>query len=119
MAIQKHCWRCGKAVPMNHKHRDKAKERQRRQDPNQRALRGIGAIGRAWRRERARYLRLHPVCQHEDGCIEPASHVHHLDGLGPTGPKGLDHSNFRGLCPSHHGQVEDAQRRRDDKGQWL
>ena len=119
MAIQKYCWRCGGLVPHGHKHRDPEVERRRRQDPNQKAIRGQGAIGRAWRRERAAYLRLHPICQHEDGCIAPASHVHHLDGEGPTGARGLDHSNFQGLCPSHHGQVEDAKRRRDDEGKWV
>jgi hypothetical protein len=119
MAVSKYCVRCGGLVELGHKHRDRGKERARRSDPNQRAIRGIGPIGRAWRRERAAFLRLHPICQHESGCLEPASHVHHLDGRGPIGPAGLDHGNFLGLCPSHHGQVEDAQRRRDDDGKWL
>jgi hypothetical protein len=119
MTVLKHCHRCGKAVPRDHKHRDKEAERRRRQDPNQKAIRGIGPIGRAWRRERAAYLGLHPICQWHEGCLNSAIHVHHIDGLGPTGPKGLDHSNFRGLCPSHHGKTEDAERRRDEEGKWI
>jgi hypothetical protein len=121
---RRYCYRCAAEgrealVDPGHKHRNREKERARRADPNQRAYRGIGPDGRAWRRERAAFLRRNPLCQHDDGCVEPAAHVHHKDGLGPTGPLGLDHSNFVGLCPSHHGQVEDAKRRRDDAGKWV
>ena len=111
---QKFCWRCGAIKPYNHKHR-----LPRPDTPNRRATKGIGARGKAWRRVRAEFLRDHPICQHEDGCIATATHVHHLDGEGPIGSRGLDPTNFMALCPSHHGQIEAAARRRADTGEWV
>lgn len=58
-----------------------------------------------WQRTRAEYLRLHPVCEDQRGCIEPATDVHHLDGRGPKGPKGHDHSNLQALCHAHHSSL--------------
>lgn len=73
----------------------------RRDTPQQRMYAGTGAQGRAWRRARADYIRTHPVCEDEEGCIQPTEHVHHRDG-DPLGPQGLDPINFQGLCLHHH-----------------
>ena len=61
----------------------------------------------------------HPICGYPEGCIAEASHVHHLDGEGPIGERGLDPSNLLALCPSHHGVIEAAARRRGDEGKWV
>lgn len=84
--------------------RRKASAKARRRTPAQLAYAGVGPIGRAWRKARAKYVRLHPICQDEAGCIEPTAHVHHRDGKGPLGARGLDPENFQGLCISHHSQ---------------
>lgn len=55
-----------------------------------------------WQRVRAGYLYLHPYCEDESGCLERATDVDHIDGLGPKGPNGYDHANLRALCHSHH-----------------
>lgn len=58
-----------------------------------------------WQKTRARHLRVHPLCQHPEGCIERATDVHHLDGLGPKGPRGHDPSNLQALCHEHHSRI--------------
>lgn len=68
-----------------------------------------------WRRFRARFLREHPVCQDEAGCIQPATDVDHIDGLGPNGPRGFDSANCRALCSHHHKQ----RTARDQPGGWA
>lgn len=67
-----------------------------------------------WRRTRAEYLRTHPICEDERGCIQPATDVDHIDGLGPNGPRGHDAENLRAMCHSHHSQ----RTARDQKGGW-
>lgn len=67
-----------------------------------------------WRKTRAAYLSLHPVCEDEAGCIEPATDVHHLDGQGPKGERGHDHSNLQALCHAHHSRVT----AREQPGGW-
>ena len=57
-----------------------------------------------WRATRARFLHRFPDCQWAD-CIAPATDVHHLDGLGPTGPAGYDETNLVSLCHSHHSRI--------------
>jgi 5-methylcytosine-specific restriction protein A len=117
--MKRYCHRCGAVVEMGHKHRDRDKERARRSDPNQQAYRGKGELGQQWRRVREEFLRAHPICQWPEGCLEQASHVHHRDGEGPTGARGLDPSNLQGLCPSHHGQIEAGRQVRNPDGQWT
>jgi 5-methylcytosine-specific restriction protein A len=58
-----------------------------------------------WRKTRSDFLRTYPVCQHPEGCLAPATDVHHLDGQGPKGPQGHDWLNLQGLCHSHHSQA--------------
>jgi 5-methylcytosine-specific restriction protein A len=57
---------------------------------------------RRWRRTRRRYLASHPTCEDKSGCGAKATDVHHLDGLGPTGPHGHDPANLQALCHPHH-----------------
>lgn len=66
-----------------------------------------------WQRTRKTYLRLQPVCE-LDGCEEPATDVDHIDGLGPSGPRGHDLLNLRALCHPHHSQ----RTARDQPGGW-
>jgi hypothetical protein len=115
MAILKYCYRCGGLVDRNHKHRNP----RNRNSPNQKAYRGVGDVGRAWRRERAAYLKAFPVCQWPNGCLAPATQVHHADGLGPTGPQGLSWSNFIGMCASHHAQEEASRQLRNERGEFT
>ena len=60
--------------------------------------------GHPWRRTRGRYLKHHPTCEHEH-CDQPAIEVHHLDGLGPKGPRGHKWDNLQALCKSHHSSI--------------
>lgn len=115
VTILRACTKCGRIsdqsrCPAYRKHKVRA------QTPNRKAIQGRGAIGKAWRRERKRYLEVHPTC--EECMAAPSSHVHHKDGGGPTGQRGLDPFNFLAVCPSCHGKIEDAKRIRDESGQW-
>lgn len=80
------------------------KARRRKQDARRPSAAARGYDER-WRRTRRSFLRAHPVCQHEAGCIQPATDVHHLDGLGPRGPRGHDRENLVSLCHAHHSAI--------------
>lgn len=67
-----------------------------------------------WRRTRAAFLQSHPICEDPEVCIEPATDVDHVDGLGPKGPRGHDPNNLRALCHSHHSR----RTARDQPGGW-
>lgn len=97
----------------------RTKKRTDRETPNQQAYAGIGSLGRQWRRVRAEQLRRFPICQWHEGCISPAEHVHHLDGKGPAGQRGLDPTNLASLCVPHHAQEEAAIRPRGEDGRWM
>ena len=58
-----------------------------------------------WRKTRAAFIKAHPYCQDEAGCLAEATDVHHLDGLGPKGPQGHDWANLQSLCHSHHSRI--------------
>lgn len=75
-------------------------EKRRREDRRRVRTQNYGDA--QWRKTRAAFLRLHPVCQDPEGCIKRATDVHHLDGLGHAGPKGHDFGNLEALCHSHH-----------------
>jgi len=66
-----------------------------------------------WSSTRADYLRLHPSCT-QPGCDAAATDVDHIDGLGPSGPRGHDPDNLRSYCHSHHSQ----RTARDQPGGW-
>ena len=68
-----------------------------------------------WQRTRAAYLAAFPICQHPDGCLNPATDVDHIDGWGPNGPRGHDFGNLRGYCHSHHSE----RTARDQPGGWA
>lgn len=55
----------------------------------------------AWRTKSASFLRRYPVCF---DCGDPAQVVDHIDGLGPSGPRGFDDANLQSLCRSCHGK---------------
>jgi 5-methylcytosine-specific restriction enzyme A len=55
-----------------------------------------------WRRFRARFLSKHSTCEL---CGKPATDPHHLDGLGPKGPRGFDETNLQALCHSCHSRL--------------
>lgn len=64
-----------------------------------------------WYRTRAAYLREHPYCECDKHASEPwilrprATEVHHVDGLGPLGPRGHDWSNLKALTKSCHSHI--------------
>ncbi len=91
----------------HYRSRRRASDRKR---PNA-AARGYDAV---WRLTRRSYLCIHPICEDENGCIEPATDVDHIDGQGPLGPHGHDYTNLRAYCHSHHSQ----RTARDQKGGW-
>ena len=67
-----------------------------------------------WRQTRRGYLRHYPLCQDATGCISPATDVHHLDGLGPSGEHGHDPDNLQALCHRHHSIITSQ----EQKGGW-
>ncbi len=52
-----------------------------------------------WRTFSKRFLRDHPRCNR---CAGPSAHTHHIDELGPNGPRGFDRRNCEALCSSCH-----------------
>jgi 5-methylcytosine-specific restriction protein A len=93
------------------------KDKMRPRTPNRKATMGIGAAGRNWRRARDEYLRFHQTCERCNSA--PAHHVHHKDGLGPTGPNGLEPSNLLAVCRGCHAKIHDEARGRDESGRWV
>ena len=75
---------------------------------------------RQWRQTAANYLQHHalrnaagePICE-ECGAsaaeVGAPLHVDHIDGQGPTGPRGHDPTNLQALCPSCHARKTRAQ----------
>jgi 5-methylcytosine-specific restriction protein A len=59
---------------------------------------------RRWRRLSAQILKESPRCE-RGRCPEPSSDVHHIDGLGPAGPRGYDRANLIALCKGHHSEI--------------
>lgn len=110
VCIEPGCARLGEGTRCE-AHR-KAKRRRRKDGRTLSASqRGYGS---KWRRFRKTFLREHPICQDEAGCIQPATDVDHIDGLGPLGPLGFDPANCRALCGLHHKQ----RTARDQPGGW-
>ena len=95
MAVLKYCARCGGLVNQSHKHRKKDGRPSARR-------RGYDA---KWEQTRRDFLGAFPACQWPEGCLTPASQVHHLDGEGPMGVRGHDFGNLQSLCASHHAQI--------------
>lgn len=70
------------------------------------------AYGRKrWRKVRARKLSLEPYCECDD-CLKlplrdrpKADVVHHIDGLGPSGPRGYDLDNLQSMFKPHHDRI--------------
>jgi 5-methylcytosine-specific restriction enzyme A len=55
---------------------------------------------RRWEKFRAWILNERPICEN---CHKAASNeAHHLDGLGPNGPRGYDPDNIACLCKPCH-----------------
>ena len=59
-----------------------------------------------WRILRRRFLVEHPVCECPDPeCREPATEVHHVDGLGLDGPRAYDWDNLQALTKRCHSRI--------------
>jgi 5-methylcytosine-specific restriction protein A len=84
--------RCPEHTAAHRRDRDRAYDARR---PTA-AGRGYDA---GWRRVRGAYLKAHPRCE-TPGCLEPATEVDHLDGVGPRGDNRW--TNLRALCHAHH-----------------
>lgn len=62
----------------------------------------------AWRRTRAAFLRMYPLCECLSCAAVPAplrpaaTEVDHMDGLGPLGPRGHDWTNLRAMTKACH-----------------
>lgn len=53
-----------------------------------------------WEETRSYFLKAMPYCN--DCGRSDRLQVHHIDGLGPKGPRGHDFSNLETLCVSCH-----------------
>lgn len=72
--------------------------------------RARGSAAARWQAASAAYLAANPrcVCGPDccpDGCDRPVTDVHHLDGLGPLGPRGYDPTNWASLAHDCHARV--------------
>ena len=81
---------------------DRCRHVARRREDRRRPSAGQRGYGTRWQHTRARFLREHPYCEWPEACGHEAVDVHHLDGLGPGGPRGHDPANLRALCHRHH-----------------
>ena len=61
--------------------------------------------GRAWKKLRARFLLLHPLCEHcnSEGRLTAAEEVHHIQPLANGGTN--DERNLMALCKSCHSRI--------------
>jgi len=97
-------------------HHDEAEREYDAKRPNA-TQRGYDA---RWRETRRTYLAEHPWCEDEDcgrkpqWLRSPAADVDHIDGLGPSGPRGHDPDNLRALCKPCHSK----RTARDQPGGW-
>lgn len=89
------------------------KQKRRREDKRRPSARERGYDAK-WERTRTAFLQAHPICGWHEGCLALATDVHHLDGQGPKGPRGHDHSNLLQLCHQHHSQITAT----EQKGGW-
>jgi 5-methylcytosine-specific restriction protein A len=64
----------------------------------------VATYNEQWSELSRRFLAEHPECQRV-GCTARATETHHIDGLGPSGPRGFDWSNLMALCKRHHSQI--------------
>ena len=103
------CVECGRISdePRCPAHQRKAPRKPDNRRPNSRQ-RGYDA---KWEATRAAYLSEHPRCA--CGCGAEATDVHHLDGLGPLGPRGHDPDNLQALSHSCH-----SRQTARDRGYW-
>ena len=64
--------------------------------------------GRAWKKLRARFLLLHPLCEQckSEGRLTAAEEVHHILPLANGGAN--DESNLMALCKSCHSKITAA-----------
>lgn len=75
---------------------------------------------RRWERTRAAYLEDNPWCECDEHAALPpllrplAEHVHHIDGLGPLGPRGHDPDNLEALTQRCHARITAA----EEPGGW-
>jgi 5-methylcytosine-specific restriction protein A len=81
---------------------ERHRKAKRRQEDKRRPNARQRGYDERWQRTRAAFIATHPICQWPDGCLAPATDVHHLDGQGPNGDKGHDWANLQGLCHKHH-----------------
>ncbi len=91
---------CARLVPYNQMYCDEHKPLHSH-DREYACERGYG---RAWQRERKKYLQLHPICVrcYEEGKIVPATVVDHI--VPHRGDMKLfwDRENWQSLCKHHH-----------------
>jgi 5-methylcytosine-specific restriction protein A len=71
-----------------------------RHDTGDSSARGYG---HRWAEVSRAYRRAHPRCER---CQRrPSKIVHHVDGLGPHGPRGYDPTNLEAVCRKCHGEL--------------
>ncbi len=61
--------------------------------------------GRAWKRIRDRYAKVHPLCEHclEEGRLTPVEEVHHIVPISQGGTH--NENNLMSLCQSCHTKI--------------
>jgi len=80
----------------------------RREAEKRRPKRYGRAYDGRWHAFSKRYLRNHPYCECPECAALPeyrrpeATEVDHIDGQGPSGPRGYDEGNCMAMSKSHH-----------------
>lgn len=71
--------------------------------------------GTAWRKIRARYVKLHPLCEvcQDQGRLTPVEHVHHIIELSDGGTH--DFENLMSVCKSCHSRIHRTRMNLKDK----
>jgi hypothetical protein len=88
VSVLTYCHRCEGLKPRPHKHRVK----------DTRPSAAKRGYGKQHQEDRRLYLLYFPICQWEEGCLERATQLDHIDG----NPENRDWGNYRGYCMSHH-----------------
>ena len=85
---------------------EKRLEEQRRYNRYERSPEIVRQYGARWRRIRAEYVALHPLCEQclKEGRMVPVEEVHHIKPIKDGGTHRFD--NLMSLCQSCHTKLE-------------
>lgn len=90
---------CTAPAPAGHSKCDTHRLAQRKTHDAHRPNAHRRGYDRRWRATRTAYLAANPRCV---VCDQPATDVDHIDGKGPSSPRGHDWTNLQAMCHACH-----------------